>query len=240
MIEILLTAPAFALFESVRDIPTSIRYRDRIAQAYYPAGAVSTIAIDPDESMPTTIRQSTAVWVTPNGYSRLERRSSDGHTFTEIITPEERITFVDPSVWGLTREPRSHDPFTRAYDRIFGHRYPREALALLNPFLMTWDYVCDLRPIRRTSILGHPATVSRYTHRPNIPVPASDDAERLGSVDVEVTLANDLPIMLGWEALNHETPFEQSLLTSIELDTTFDENALFTLESALQHLRPDS
>lgn len=238
MIEILLTAPAFALFESVRDVPASMRYRDRIVRAYYPAGAVSTIAIGTDESMPTTIRQSTAVWVTPGGYSRVERRSSDGHTFTEIITPEERITFVDPSVWGLSREPRGHDPITRTFDRIFGHRYPREALALLNPFLMTWDYVCDLRLIRRTSILGHPATISRYTHRPDVPIPASDDAERLGSVDVEVILADDAPILLGWDALDHETLFEQSRLTSIDLEATFDDDELFTPESALRRLRP--
>lgn len=94
-----------------------------------------------------------------------------------------------------------------------------------------WEYVCHRRFVRRETNLNRSATNTRYHRRPDSHIQASDDPGRPGRIDAEVILAVKSPILLGWDALNGDTPFEQTRLTRLEALVQFDLASLFTAES---------
>lgn len=241
MIDILLTAPAFAVFECARDWQREWQYHERIKRTYFKPGSYTTIqAPSPDAAARPPIQEvSTAVWVTPDGFARLEEILKLGDIrVTTIVTPEEEISAQLSPSQSMHGRPRHPDPLSREFDDIFGRPYPNEALALLNPYLMMRDYTCVPGSAHHSSHVGHRVTISRYTHNPDFPLNASDDAERLGSMDIAAWLADSKPLLLGWDALDGDTPFQQTRITQLELNTSFTGLDLFSAESARQTLRP--
>lgn len=246
MIEISLEHPAFAIFESTLDWARSRRYVDRIRLNYYTPESfkVGWQGLSDDEAdalLPTVQSMSSAVWVTPDGYARLETLHQPGNiTTVTIVTPGEVFQTHQSEPSMMRRQRRHPDPLSRQFDEIFGRPYPNEALALLNPFLMMRDYTCVPGSARHEICQGHTVTMSRYTHNPDCPRNASDDPERLGSMDVDVHLADDIPILLGWDALDGDTPFEHTRITRLELEASLHGKSLFSPETAMIRMHPDT
>lgn len=239
MIDILLTTPAFAVFESEHDVHGAHRYHDRITHGYdAPTESCATI-LDPTPlaATPRLLNSTTAVWVTPDGHARQETSvRGTGNSGVTIVTPSETIVAVGARSWPVQRYPRQQDPLSRDFEEIFGRPYPNEALALLNPFLMMREYVCVRNSARRSMHLDLIVIISLFERRPDIPREEGDDVDRLGSMEVEIILAEDRPILLGWDAVNGDERFERTRMTRLELDVTMDHASLFTPESALRRI----
>lgn len=178
-------------------------------------------------------RSQAHVLVTPDGRARVDALHYGiiEATSTEIITPSEHLEFstrLERAEVEFTRQSRPRNQWNRDFNAYFGYPYPDEALALLNPLLLLRDYVCELGSNRMTRTLGSSTFSYRLMHNPDLPIDATDDPERLGSMAVDVTFTTSDPLMLlEWSALHAGEPFSTTRVTWLRQGVELDP-AIFT------------
>lgn len=239
MIAVTLTEPTVAIVEERYDLDRAHAYsinmnviRDAISpgSVWWGAGHPDTPKEPPESGMRITTYH---LYVSPAGFARMERFLS----YTDDAVPHviETVTDNDHAWFYISGLPpddltprfrrNSHDqrPSYQTFNDGLGLNYPNEALALLNPVLVMWDYVAQVGSQRPTTHLGRTTTTHRLNHHPERPINATDDPERLGSFHVEAAMTNDdPPILLEWSALHRGEPFRTTRVTwlrqGVELD----------------------
>lgn len=116
------------------------------------------------------------LYLSPDGFARMESFPPyTGNTSLHVI---ETVTNNDcaryyksglpPNDPTLRFRRHSHDrrPSHQAFEDGLGLNYPNEALALLNPVLVMWDYVAQVGSQRPTTHLGRATTTHRLDHHP--------------------------------------------------------------------------
>ena len=154
---------------------------------------------------------------------------------SEIVTASERLSWMPSNLppeahpeQRIQRRPHDPRPSHRQSEDFFGWNYPIQALAILNPMLMMFDYVAQVGSERRTEHLGRTTKTRRLDHHPERPINATDDPERLGSFHVEVAITDDdPPMVLEWSALHAGEPFSTTRVTWMRQGIDLDP-AIFT------------
>lgn len=240
MIAVTLTEPTVAIIKERVDLDRAWAYhanmnliRDAMGPgaAWYGAGHPDA----PNKAPESGVREGTYhLYLSPASLARMEnhRPYMDDiilHVI-EYVNDTERAWWYasglppnDPTPRLIRNRHDRHSKSVHAFNEQLGNNYPIEALAILNPTLMMWDYVCQVGSQRPTTHLGRSTTTHRLDHHPERPINATDDPERLGSFHVEAAITNNDPSMLlEWSALHCGEPFSTTRVTwlrqGIELD----------------------
>lgn len=245
MIAVTLTEPTVAIIEERGDLDRWWAYqtnmnliRDAMSpgSVWWGDGHPEVPEHPPESGMRITPYH---LYLSPDGFARMEcitlRADDTPFHLVELITDTDRIWWyksglppTDPTP-RLMRQPHDqHSESVQEFYEALGKNYPVEALALLNPVLMMWDYVAQVGSQRPTTHLGRSTTTHRLDHHPERPIDATDDPERLGSFHVEAAMTNDdPPMLLEWSALHRGEPFSTTRVTWLRQGVDLDP-AIFT------------